>query len=469
MRASPENSRVIVVSSRAPYSIRGTPTELKAERAVGGLVAGLDPVMQARGGLWVAWGDTGSERRRIRRVEVPIDKPRYSLKLVHLTEREVSDFYSGLSNNGLWPLAHYFVGRCRFSADEWETFVKVNQKIARAVSDEVRPGDLVWVHDYQLALVPRLIRERRKRAKILFFWHVPFPAREVFTVFPWRKELLAGLLESNVIGFHTDGYARNFLQCVNKVLELKVLRKKGIVRMANHRVRVRSFPMGVDVGELQRLAASKEVKQNVRDLRRYFRARHLALAVDRLDYTKGVLERLEAVELFLEQYPAYHEKFVFLQIMVPSRTRVEEYRKMKEEIDRSIGRINGRFSRGGWVPIHYFYRMMALPSLVAYYGAADVALVTPLRDGMNLVAKEYVACHPDERGVLILSEFAGAAEAMSDAIIVNPYNPQEVARGLAWALALPLREQRKRMRKLREHVLEQDLKHWAESCLSSIS
>ncbi|MBI2890982.1 MAG: trehalose-6-phosphate synthase [Nitrospirae bacterium] len=468
MPAPPKDQRLIVVSSRAPYSVRGAPTELKAERAVGGLVAGLDPIMQERGGLWIAWGDTGGDRRGLRRVEVPIEAPRYALRLVHLTDKEVSGFYSGLSNNALWPLAHYFIGRCKFSTEEWETFLQVNQKIARAVLDEYRPGDVIWVHDYQLALVPHMIRTRRKRARILFFWHVPFPAREVFAVFPWRAELLLGLLDSNVIGFHTVEYARNFLQCVNKVLGLKVLRKKGTVRLEDRRVKVRAFPMGVDAEALAQLADSAEVKQHVRELRRQLRARHLALAVDRLDYTKGVLERLEAIEVFLEQNPAYHERFVFLQVMVPSRTRVGEYRRMKEDIDRSIGRINGRFSRSGWVPIHYYFRMLALPSLAAHYRAADVALVTPLRDGMNLVAKEYVACHPEERGVLVLSEFAGAVEEMSDALVVNPYNPQEVAKTLAAALEMPLPEKRRRMRRMRELVAAHDLRHWAQACLSSM-
>ena len=390
----------------------------------------------------------GSERKQLRR-----------------TERDVSQYYYGFSNRGLWPLSHYFVGRCQFRADQWQSYQRVNATFASTLLEELQDNDFVWVQDFHLTLVPALTRRARPDAKLGFFWHIPFPEPSVFGVMPWRDDILRGLLGSDVIGFHLESYARNFLACVERFLGLEVDWIRGSVVYRDREVRAVACPIGIDVEEFESVASRPDVVERSARFRRQLGGARVILGVDRLDYTKGILERLRGFERFLETSPASRGNITYVQIAVPSRERVEEYRVMKRDIEEAVGRISGKFTREGWVPLRYIYGSVSHADLVAYYAAADVALVTPLRDGMNLVAKEYVASRLNDDGVLLLSEFAGAAEDLPEAVLVNPYNIDDVAARIESALRMPAGEARTRMRRLRARVRERDLHWWLTSFL----
>ena len=432
---------------------------------VGGLVSALTPVFKAAGrGLWIAWSGSAG-RLPHPRVELPPEDPCFTLRLVHLSERDVSGSYYGFSNRGLWPLSHYFVGRCQFRSEQWQSYERVNEIFAAAVLEELRPHDLVWVQDFQLATLPARVRAARPDIPVGLFWHVPFPEPSVFGILPWRRTLLEGMLGSDVIGFHLQSYARNFLACVERFTDAAVDHDRGTVQMDGHEVRVVAWPIGIEADLYESLARRPETELRAGRIRRQLGSAKMILGVDRLDYTKGILERLHGFERLLEHSPAFRGQVTFFQIAVPSRERVEEYRRMKREIDEAVGRISGRFTTGGWVPIRYVYQSMAPPELTAHYVAADLALVTPLRDGMNLVAKEYVASRVHDDGTLILSEFAGAAEDLPEAVRVNPYNMDDVAEQIRHALTMPLEEIRQRMTALRARVKVHDIRWWLRGFL----
>jgi trehalose 6-phosphate synthase len=461
--------RLVVVSNRAPVDVRRGP-ERRIVPTVGGMVSALTPVFKAAGrGLWIAWSGSASGRLPQHRVDLPPDDPSFTLRFVHLTERDVSGSYYGFANRGLWPLAHYFVGRCQFRSEQWQTYERVNGIFASAVLEELRPRDLLWVQDFQLATVPAKVRAARPDVPVGFFWHVPFPEPSVFGILPWRRQLLEGMLGSDVIGFHLQSYARNFLACVERFTTATVDHDRGIVSLAGRQTRVVAWPIGIDAEEYERLARSPEIELRAGRIRRQLGSAKMILGVDRLDYTKGILERLHGFERLLEHSPGFRRQVTLFQIAVPSRERVEEYRRMKREIDEAVGRISGRFTAEGWVPIRYVYQSMAPPELTAHYVAADLALVTPLRDGMNLVAKEYVASRVHDDGTLILSEFAGASEDLPEAIRVNPYNSDDVAEQIRHALGMPLAETRARMAALRARVRAHDIRWWLRGFLGEFS
>ena len=457
--------RLVVVSNRAPVDMRRGP-ERRLVPTVGGLVSAFMPVFKAAGrGLWIAWSGHATGPRAYDRVDLPPDDPSFTLRFVRLSERDVSGSYNGLANRGLWPLAHYFVGRCQFRLEHWQSYQRVNEVFAAAVLEELQPNDLVWVQDFHLAMMPGLVRKARPDTAIGFFWHVPFPEPSVFGILPWRIPLLTGMLGSDVIGFHLESYARNFLACVERFVGLPVDYDRGTVRVQGREVRVVAWPVGVDADEFTALARRPEIELRAGRIRRQLGSAKMILGVDRLDYTKGILERLYGFERFLEHNPSFRRRVTFFQIAVPSRERVEEYRRMKRDIDEAVGRISGRFTAEGWVPIRYVYQSMPQAELTAHYVAADLALVTPLRDGMNLVAKEYVASRVHDDGVLMLSEFAGAAEDLPEAVHVNPYNGDDVAQQIRGALTMSLEEMRTRMRALRARVKRHDLRWWLQGFL----
>lgn len=460
-----ERGKLILVSNREPYIHEKTKKGIKCKKAVGGLVSALDPAMQSSDGIWVAWG-SGSADLMVcdskGRVEVPCENPNYMLKRVMLSKRETSNYYYGFSNRVLWPISHLFVEKARFKPEYWRTYKKVNAKFAKAVLEEASPRDMIWVHDYHLSLVPRLLGGVDSDAKTAFFWHIPFPPWEVFRTLLWRREILDGLLGSDLIGFHTQPYVKNFMECVEKGLGASV--DEQIVKLSDHETVVKAFPIGIDYEWFVSHSSSKRIAKRARRLRRGFRAKHIILSVDRLDYTKGILSRLLAYERFLEKYPNFQEKVTFVQIAAPSRTKVEEYRKMKKEIDETLGRISGKFQKADWIPIYYFYRSIPHEQLVAYYRCADIALVTPLIDGMNLVAKEYIAAR--EEGVLILSEFAGATEKLEEAVPVNPYDIEKIVKAIKTALEMPLSEKKRRFDALRMKVKRRNIYWWLEKILS---
>jgi len=453
--------RLIVVSNRGPYRLHVTPSGLKREKTVGGLTSAVLPVLEKLGGVWVAWGEPpgcypGSSRRSS-----------FDLHYIDLTPDQIKGYYQGLANNALWPLCHYFLGRVHYDDAQWRTYEEVNQQFARATLEEARSDDVVWVHDYHLARVPHYLRQERPSMRIAFFWHIPFPSVEVFRTLPWRRPFLEGLLACDWVGFHIPEYTKNFMDAVHDVLGADI--EDEFVHYAGRTTRVLSRPIGIDDSAVSRLARSRRTEERVERLRQTLKEEKLILGVERMDYTKGILERLRAMERLMELKPELHGRVSLIQIVTPSRMRVEAYRQKKREIDEIIGRINGRFSDGIWMPIRYLYRSFSSTELAAYYRAADIALVTPLRDGLNLVAKEYVASRVDTDGVLILSEFAGAAYQLPEALLVNPYSTEDMVGALVQALGMSKEEQRQRMQAMQDRIKTQNIAWWAQEFLDRMS
>jgi trehalose 6-phosphate synthase len=467
------SSTLVVVSNRLPFDL-GRPNA-STRRNVGGLVNALEPVFDRLGGVWVGWD--GVSLPSARAVSEMLAHPR-SMTLpsgrelfgVPLSERELSRYYNGLCNRALWPLLHDFPDKGTFVNDDWETYVQINHRFAEITAQRVRSGGRVWVHDYQLTLVPRFLRELGFTGQIDFFLHTPFPPTEIFRALPWRSEVIAGLLAADTVVFHTARYRDNFVDAACSLGPAMASGRVGSrpVDLA-HRggtTRVAAEPIGIDVEGFTTLAASHEAQSRARRIRAAFGERAIVFGAERLDYTKGVLERLLAVERLLRLHPETAGTFVLVQVVVPSRHVVEEYRRMKRDIDREVGRINGEFGVDGWQPVHYRYRALDRAELVAHFLAASVALVTPLRDGMNLVAAEFAASRVDGGGVLVLSEFAGIADVIEGALLVNPNDIESLARAVHRALRMPPEEQRDRMNLLRPTILANPASAWAERCLA---
>lgn len=458
--------RLVLLSNREPFTKKKAKDgEERWIQKPGGLVSALTPVMTRSDGVWIAWAPESGETTR---VLVPGgDAPSLMLRSVPLSQSEVRRYYQGFANRALWPLCHYLLDRCDFQEQDWETYRRVNARFADAVAEESREGDLVWIQDYHFCLAPKMVRERRRDGgPIAYFHHVPFPAAQVFRVLPWREDVLEGLLGADLVGFHTRNYANNFVTSCADILGAQVDEAAGQVLYHGRSTQVGWFPIGIDVKAHEELARSEAVEARVAEIGKKVSGEKIILGVDRLDYTKGILERLYAFERLLERNPSYRGKVSLVQIAVPSRTAVEDYQTLKRRVDETVGRINGQYSRLGWTPVSYQYRGLPKEELVAQYRAADVALVTPLRDGMNLVAKEYVACRIHDDGVLVLSEFTGASEDLGrDSVLVNPYNINDVANALDFALKMDPEEQRTRMRRLRTRVAMRDIDWWLDESL----
>lgn len=465
-------NRLLVISNRAPYSIRRRGRQTELSRTVGGLATTLDDTLRSRGGTWLAWSGNVSRVSRRRKPVPPfrsISGPGigYRLRLLNLTESQVADYYHGFSNRALWPLCHYFPGNTRFDEDEWKTYEAVNRLFARAAARIMPSGGLAWVHDFHLTLVPSTLRALRPDARIAVFWHIPFPCAAVFRINPWAREIVSGLLGSDLIGFHTREYARHFVETAVALLDVKADLECGQIEHGGRVTRVAAFPLGIEARTFERYAADRRTLAAADRIRRAAGHDLLLLGVDRLDYTKGILERLRAYERLLAENPALHRKVCLVQIQVPSRENVPEYRALRVRIDEQVGRIAGRFSTAGWVPIRYLCQSFTRRELVAYYRAANILLVTALRDGMNLVAHEFVATRTDDDGVLVLSQFAGAAERLHDAILVNPYDVNGMARAMHRAIHMRAAERHAAMRAMRKKVVAEDVDWWLASFLSA--
>ena len=462
----PAASRLIVVSNRAPVEMVRGPEGLRAVRTVGGLAGALDDALRAHGGLWIAWvGVEAGDELPAGTAGIP-----YPIRTVRLKEREVNNYYAGFANQGLWPLCHAFPSRCRFQANYWAAYRHANERFAAAVQAVVRPRDLVWLHDFHLCLVPGLLRAAGVPASVGVFWHIPFPPPTVFGICRWRAELLSGLLGADLIGFQTEPDVRNFLESVRQFLGFPVSDAPARVRLPERDVGVFAHPIGIDYETFRAHGSDATVQTRAARLRATLGAEVVMLGVDRLDYTKGILERLRGYERFLERRPEWRRRVCLVQVAVPSRDRLPDYRDMKRSIDEAVGRIVGRFTSEGHPPLQYVYTALAREQLAAYYAAADIALVTPLRDGMNLVAKEYVASRAArEDGVLVLSEFAGAARELREAVIVNPYDVEAICRGLDIAVDMPPDERRRRMRALDRRVATRDLAWWTRTFLARLA
>ncbi len=454
------------MSNRAPIRIVRDLAGERIEPTVGGVGSTFQRLLEEHGGTWIAWP---GGRTMQRRVAMPPHDPKFDLVFVDLNERDVSQFYYGMCNQGLWPLMHYMTPICHFNRAQWNNYQRVNMNFASIAATEASATSVVWVQDFHLAITPMMIRARRPELPIGLFWHVPFPPQEVFRVFPWRRELLAGMLGSDLIGFHTRPYVNHFQNACERILGAKVDRQRDEIHFGGRTVKVGAFPLGISFQYFEGLATSPRVRERAMRLRRSFGENHkIVLGVDRLDYTKGLVQRILGFERFLERNPTAHRNVTLVLIAVPSRTRIRDYSDLKRQVDEHVGRIIGRFSSEGWVPIRYLYTQFETEDLVPYYVASDVALLTPLRDGMNLVAKEYVACHPGNEGMLVLSEFAGAAEEMTEALLVNPYDLDQIATRIEEALEMPAEERGARMSALRDKIRTNDLEQWSSNFLTAL-
>jgi trehalose 6-phosphate synthase len=468
---SPPAADFVVIANRLPVDLeRMEDGTEKWRHSPGGLVTALEPFLRARRGAWVGWPGVADAE-----VGVFTDDG-LALHPVRLSSAEFRDYYEGFSNATLWPLYHDVVVRPIYDRSWWESYRRVNRRFAETAATVASQGATVWVQDYQLQLVPAMLRELRPDLRIGFFLHIPFPPVELFMQLPWRTEIVRGLLGADLVGFHRPGGAQNFLWLARRLAgfeptrgQVGVRSKPGVVQVGDRSVRVGAFPISIASSELDRLARTREIQQRARTIRAELgNPRRVMLGVDRLDYTKGIDVRLHALRELLAEGRIKVEDAVMIQIATPSRERVEHYKQMREDIEREVGRINGEFGRVGQPAVHYLHTSVDRKELVTFYCAADVMVVTPVRDGMNLVCKEYVACRHDLGGSLVLSEFAGAAAELTSAFLVNPHNLDGVKEALLAALDINEAEGRRRMRALRRQVLTHDVDRWARSFLEAL-
>ena len=459
-------SRLLIVSNRLPIVARIDDGDVRLGVSSGGLATGLRSWHQRSGGLWIGWPGDVSRFSREQRSELTERLADHRVVPVELSRDEVERFYEGFSNRVIWPLFHYLVDRVPVDASGWDAYRVVNEKFARAVVDVYKPGDRIWVHDYQLMLVPGLLRTLLPGARIGFFLHIPFPSSEVFRVLPWRRQILQGLLGADLLGFHTFAYQRHFVASLLHVEGTEA--DIDSIRVGNRVVRLGVFPMSVDVKGFERLARSPTVTADAAAIRADAGGRRILLGVDRLDYTKGIPRRLLAVERLLTREPSLRDEIRYVQVAVPSRGMVDSYQTFRRQVEEAVGGINGSCATLRSMPIHYMHRSVSRRELSALYCAADVMVVTPLRDGMNLVAKEFVASRVDGDGVLVLSEFAGAAAELGEAILVNPYDVDAVADAMQQALAMTDEERRTRMRGMRRRVAGYDVHRWARQFMEQL-
>lgn len=451
-------SKTIIVSNRLPVKITEKEGEYVLNPSEGGLATGLGSIYRQGYNIWIGW--PGVDVNEAAQGQIKQQLGTMNLMPVYLTQDEINNYYEGFSNEVLWPVFHYMSVYARYEQVYWDYYYQVNTKFRDAVLEVAEPGDVIWIHDYQLLLLPGMIRAAAPDVAIGYFQHIPFPSFELFRLIPWRVELLEGMLGADLLGFHTFDDSHHFLNAVTRLLPLNAT--ANIVTVNDRAVVAETFPMGIDNSKFELLSQDPEVIKQVENLRENFQGTHMVLSIDRLDYSKGIIQRLQAFELFLQLYPEYIEKVVLYMIVVPSRDSVAQYKELRDAIDMLAGGINARFRTLNWHPINYFYRSFPVETLSALYNFADVGLVTPMRDGMNLVSKEYVASRKDSNGVLILSEMAGASKELIDALIVNPNNIGAIARGIHEALNMPEGEQRRRMKQMQQIVSKFNISHWVK-------
>jgi trehalose 6-phosphate synthase/phosphatase len=464
--------RLIIVANRAPVTLTEVDGRYEYKESSGGLASGLrayaDRAKKDLEIVWVGWPGTVIDPSEEAKVQKEILE-KYKIHSVFLSQDEVDKFYDGFCNKTIWPLFHYFPTYARYDAEYWETYQAINQRFCDVVTELLQPDDVVWVHDYHLMLLPALIRKRAPTNSIGFFLHIPFPNYEVYRLLPnvWRKALLEGLLGSDVIGFHTHDYRTYFLRSVLRVVGIDD--KMGEVLYHKRLVKIDTFPMGIDYDKYHSASKKLDVHREKKQVREHLAGVKSILSIDRQDYSKGILNRLDAYEHFLEHHPEWRQKVTMLMVVVPSRYEVDNYQTTKKDIDEHVGKTNGTYGTLNWTPIIYQYRSLSFPELIALYTTCDVALITPLRDGMNLIAKEYVAARNDDTGVLILSEMAGAADELDDAILINPNNNEEMSQALLTALEMNADEQAHRIEMMQKRVKEYTVFKWADDFLATIN
>lgn len=472
-----EGGRLFVVSNREPYAHQRNGKSLEVVVPPSGLVTALEPVLNACDGTWIAHGSGDADREVVDdhdRLRVPPDDPRYTLRRVWLSKEEEDGYYYGFANEGLWPLCHIAHTRPIFRAADWEDYQEVNRRFNRAVLEEIEhiPKPVVLVQDYHFALLPRLIKEKRPDARVAIFWHIPWPNPEAFGICPWQRQLVDGLLGADLVGFHIQAHCNNFLQTVDRVVESRVDWEHFSALRQGHRTIIRPFPISVDLTEDESLEDSMK-DFNYLDRSALLRtlgveATFVGIGVDRVDYTKGIVERFLAIERFFEKYPDYQGKFTFVEIGSPSRIHIKRYHDLLAEVEAEAERINWRFQADKWKPIVLLKRHHSHREIEQYYRAADLCLVTSLHDGMNLVAKEFLAARRDERGVLILSQFTGAARELRDALLVNPYDIDQTAEAIRVALEMEPEEKQMRVHRMRRVIREHNIYRWAADLITEL-
>lgn len=471
--------RLIVVSNRLPVTVEKKDGKFDLKISPGGLVSGLTAYLDSikvssknkskknPEYLWIGWPEIDPDEKTKKQLKKK-ELPKLNAYPVFIPEESVDKYYHGFCNNTIWPLFHYFPSYTAFDSDFWHHYKLVNNLFFEAVSEVIKPGDIVWVHDYHLMLLPNLLRQKYPELSIGFFLHIPFPVFEIFRLLPgeWREEILEGLLGSDLVGFHIHDYTQYFLRCVLRILGCE--NNMGKIVYGNRIIKAETFPMGIDYDKYHDAVSSAAVESNKDKLLKILSDVKVVLSIDRLDYTKGIINRLEAYEKFLEDNPEWHGKVILVIIVVPSRTGVDQYRQMKKQIDEMVGKINGRFGKMNWIPTLYQYRSLSFDSLVALYSVSDVAMITPLRDGMNLIAKEYIAARKRSDGVLILSEMAGTAKELGEAVIINPNNIEEIAHALKRALEMPLDEQIAANTVMQARISNYNVVRWAEDFIQQL-
>jgi len=477
VRTRLNDGNLFVVSNREPYMHRRNGKDIDVVVPPSGLVTALEPILDACDGTWIAHGSGNADADVVDshdRLRVPPEDPRYTLRRVWLTKEEEEGYYYGFANEGLWPLCHIAHTRPLFRADDWKYYQEVNQKFTDAVLEEIADVNkpVVLVQDYHFALVPRMIKDKRPDARVAIFWHIPWPNPEAFGICPWQRQLVDGLLGADLIGFHVQSHCNNFLQTVDRVVESRVDWEHFSVLRQDHRTLVRPFPISVgfsdeDVTDKDQPAITYEERSSLMRTLGVETA-FMGIGVDRVDYTKGILERFLAIERFMEKYPSYQGKFTFVQIGAPSRTHIKRYHDLMAEVEAEAERINWRFQSGKWRPIVFLNRQHSHKEIEPYYRAADLCLVTSLHDGMNLVAKEFLAARKDERGVLILSQFTGAARELRDALLVNPYDIDQTADAIRAALEMEPEDKQLRMQRMRRVIKENNIYRWAGNLITEL-
>ena len=472
VRAKLDESSMIVASNREPFIhvLDETTGKARCVRPASGLVAAIDPIMRACGGTWVAHGSGSADRQFVNSkgmLGVPPEDNRYILKRVWLTTEEEEGFYLGFSNEGLWPLCHITFTRPIFREADWQRYKNVNQKFADSIIEELPAKNaFVFIQDYHFALLPRMIKEKRPDATVALFWHIPWPNTEVFSICPYQVEILDGMLGCDLIGFHVHYHCNNFLETANRLLECRVDHEKNSIVRAGKETLVRPFPISI-----AGISSGPDSNREAEKIKKAFglEDKIVAIGVDRIDYTKGLIERIMAVDRFLEKYPEYQKKFVFLQLAAPSRAKIKRYSELLAEIDQLVEKKNGKYSDGQWKPIVYLKRYFTPEEIQPFYRAADICLVSSLHDGMNLVAKEYAAAKSDNSGVLILSKFTGAARELTDAVQINPYSIEEFTDAIKFACDMPPEERIKRMENMRRQIAESNVYRWAAKLIINLT
>jgi trehalose 6-phosphate synthase/phosphatase len=462
--------RLLIVSNRLPVNIIKSGGGIHSQFSVGGLATGLGSLYKSYSykNLWIGWPGINLEKIKGKEKDVETKLKFENCYPIFLSQQDIEKYYLGFCNKTIWPLFHYFTQYTVYSKTFWKAYKKVNEDFGDVVVKIAKKDDIIWIHDYHLMLLPKIIRDKREDLMIGYFHHIPFPSFEVFRLLSWRREIIEGLLGADLVGFHTYDYVDHFLDSVSRILGYE--QSFGQITTDKRIVKVDIFPMGINYNRYKDTADTKEVqKEKNKILRKIGIDQKVIVSIDRLDYTKGILQRLESFSIFLEKNPEYREKVTFFLVISPSRTNVEHYILLKNQVDELVGKINGNYGTIGWTPVLYLYRKIPFHTLVALYNIADVALITPLRDGMNLIAKEYIAAKADYKGVLILSEMAGAAKELGEAIIINPNNNEEVAESLKEALAMPDEEQIARLKPMQERLKRYNVERWANDFMESLS